>query len=127
MAKLNVQQIRNLARTIIAENPGGIRYSVLINDNISPQSPETPRSTIGGAVYNLDTLFTDEISKPSRGLYVPVARSGNDIAALGSAEQVAGTGIKVRETDFYEPFALWLKNDLDEVTEVRSLGGAGLK
>ncbi len=31
------------------------------------------------------------------------------------------------EVDFYEPFAEWLKNDLDEVTVVSSLGGAGLK
>jgi proteasome subunit B (beta)-like protein len=29
--------------------------------------------------------------------------------------------------DFYEPFAEWLKNDLDEVTDVASLGGASMK
>ena len=31
------------------------------------------------------------------------------------------------EEDFYEPFAEYLKNDLDEVTTVASFGGAGLK
>ena len=40
---------------------------------------------------------------------------------------MATTGEKVKELDFYEPFAEWLKNDLDEVTVVSSLGGAGLK
>jgi hypothetical protein len=40
---------------------------------------------------------------------------------------VALTGAKVQESDFYEPFAQWLKADLDEVTVVSSLGGAGLK
>ena len=34
---------------------------------------------------------------------------------------------KLKEEHFYEPFAEYLKNDLDEVTEVASLGGAGLK
>lgn len=36
-------------------------------------------------------------------------------------------GIKIKESEFYEPFAEWLMNDLDEVTEVASLGCAGLK
>ena len=37
------------------------------------------------------------------------------------------SGIKIKEIDFYEPFAEWLKNDLDEVNTAISLGGAGLK
>ena len=126
MAKLTVQQIRNLARSLIAENPGGIRYSVLV-DRIRQRTPETPKNTVHGSVWNLDALFPNEITKPSRGLFTPVAKSGNDTVVVGSTEQVAATGIKVQESDFYEPFAQWLKNDLDEVTEVASLGGAGLK
>ena len=46
---------------------------------------------------------------------------------MGSTEQVAATGIKVQESDFYEPFAEWLKNDLNEVTVVAPLGGSSLK
>ncbi len=126
MAKLTVQQIRNLARSIIAENPGGIRYSGLV-DKIWQQTPETPKNTVHGSVWNLDALFPNEISKPSRGLFTPVAKSGSETVVVGSTEQVAATGIKVQESDFYEPFAQWLKNDLDEVTEVASLGGGGLK
>jgi len=33
----------------------------------------------------------------------------------------------MRESDFYAPFASYLKDELDEVTVVSSLGGAGLK
>lgn len=47
--------------------------------------------------------------------------------ATENTEQIATTGLKVKEADFYDPFAQWLKNDLDEVTKVASLGGAGLK
>jgi hypothetical protein len=125
MAKLSVQQIRTLARSVIAENPGGIRYSVLV-DKIQQQTPETPKNTIHGSVWNLDAVFPNEVAKPSRGLFTPTARIGTD-SSLEANEQIAATGARVRESDFYEPFAQWLKNDLDEVTEVASLGGAGLK
>jgi hypothetical protein len=43
------------------------------------------------------------------------------------SEQIASSGIKVREADFYEPIAQCFENDLDEVTEVAALGGASLK
>lgn len=127
MTKLTVQQIKTLARSIVAENPGGIRYGILVG-KIYQLNPETPRNTIHGSVWNLDALFPNEIAKPSRGLFTPVAKSGsNDLPVTESTEQIAETGVKVRESDFYEPFAEWLRNDLDEVTEVASLGGAGLK
>ena len=58
--------------------------------------------------------------KPSRGLYKPASA---DVAG----EQVPVTTPKVKEEDFYRPFAEYLKNDLDEVTTVASLGGSVLK
>jgi hypothetical protein len=33
---------------------------------------------------------------------------------------------KYKEEDFYEPFAEWLKSDLDEVTDSAALGGASM-
>ena len=64
VAKLTGQQIRNLARSIIAKNPGGIRYSALV-DEIWQQTPETPKNTVHGSVWNLEALFPNEIAKPS--------------------------------------------------------------
>jgi hypothetical protein len=125
MSKLNVQQIKSLAKELIAQNPGGIRYSALVKA-IGERNPETPTNTIHGSVWNLDALFPNEIAKPSRGLFTPAIRSGND-GVIESTEQIAPTGTKVKESDFYEPFAQWLRNDLDEVTDVATLGGAGLK
>jgi hypothetical protein len=126
MPKLNVQEIRKRARAIIAENPGGIRYSVLV-DKISSESPETPKNTIHGSVWNLDAVLPTEISKPSRGLFKPINGRGDENIVVGDTEQVAATGVKIRESEFYEPFAQWLKNDLDEVTDVAPLGGASMK
>ncbi len=126
MAKLSGKEIQKLARSIIAANPGGVRYSALVKQILN-ESPETPQNSINGAVWNLDDLFSNEISKPSRGLFKPVATSENEIVVLGNTHQISSTGAKIKESDFYEPFAQWLKRDLDEVTEVAPLGGAGLK
>jgi hypothetical protein len=126
MSKLSVHQIKELAKSIIGANPGGIRYSALV-DQICQKSPETPKNTVHGSVWNLDALFPNEIAKPSRGLFTPAGKPTSEAIEIGSTEQVAATGVKVKESDFYEPFADWLKNDLDEVTAVAPLGGAGLK
>ena len=55
MAKLSGKEIQKLARSIVTENPGGIRYSVLV-EKISQQTPETPKNTIHGAVWNLVSI-----------------------------------------------------------------------
>jgi hypothetical protein len=51
---------------------------------------------------------------------------GPDVPTLSTVETTP-SGQKVSEEDFYEPFAEWLKNDLDEATVVEPLGGGGLK
>ncbi len=119
MAKLPVQKIRDLGLQIIAENPGGIRYGDIIK-KIGGAHPETPTNTIHGSVWDLATRFPEKVVKPSRGLFKPAG-------ADGAVEQIPVVPSKVKEEDFYEPFAEYLKNDLDEVTTVASLGGSALK
>jgi hypothetical protein len=99
MAKLNIKEIQQLAKSIVLNKPGGIRYSTLM-DAISQQSPETPKNTISGAVWNLHSLFPSEISKPTRGLFVPSSQTDNDVVGIGSTEQVTSPGVKVNEADF---------------------------
>jgi hypothetical protein len=122
MAKLNTHQIRELAREIIANRAGGIRYSEL-HQQIAAQHPETPSNTIQGAIWDLHLRFPQEISKPSRGLFVPVAGVSLE---KGAVDQSKPEVPKYKEDDFYEPFADWLKNDLDEVTDAAPLGGAAM-
>jgi hypothetical protein len=123
MAKLSTNEIRDMARSIIAQAPGGVRYSDLIR-RISASSPETPKNTIHSMVWNLHLKFPKEVSKPSRGLFVPAS-------AMGGPGQVARPekmpeGTTLCEADFYAPFAEWLKTDLDEVTDAAALGGAAM-
>ena len=125
MSKMTTNQIRELARKIVGSRSGGIRYSELVQD-IAGQSRETPVNTIHGAIWDLATRFPTEIIKPSRGLFQPASApttAPTPITIVDQQEVEAGGA----EIDFYGPFAEWLKNDLDEVTVVSSLGGAGLK
>lgn len=122
MAKLSTNQIRETARKIIASNKGGIRYSDLIGQ-ISTPNPETPTNTIHGSIWDLHLRFPQEISKPSRGLFVPVGASP---VSPEMAKELPPEIAKFKEEDFYEPFAEWLKSDLDEVTDSAALGGASM-
>jgi len=121
MAKLSTNEIRELAKKLVSQNQGGIRYSDLVSQ-IKADNPETPLNTINGSVWDLANRFPREISKPSRGLFVPLP--------LPNVPASAPTGTlptQLREEDFYEPFADWLKGNLDEATIAISLGGAGLQ
>jgi hypothetical protein len=120
--KLTDREIQDLARRIVADNPGGIRYGALIK-RVAEQYPQVPKKRIEWSVWNLDSLFPDEIAKPSRGLFTPVVVSEREPEYT---ERVAPSD-KLRESDFYEPVADLLRNDLGEVVEVVELGGAGLK
>lgn len=122
MAKLSRKEIQDLARSIVAESPGGVRYSTLVT-RILTQNPETPKNTIHGSVWDLATRFPNEVTKPSRGLFKPI-NSSNGIVPEITVEVPA---VRIREEDFYEPFAEWLKNELDEATVAIPMGGAGLQ
>jgi len=125
MAKLNTHSIRELARKIVAAHPGGIRYNELAT-RIQSESPETPKNTIAGSIWDLATRFPQEVAKPSRGLFRPVSAEETIVDEAPELPR-SFPEVRLREEDFYEPFAEWLKNDLDEVTTVAALGGGGLK
>jgi hypothetical protein len=118
VAKPSTQQIRELAKKIVQESPGGIRYSDLVR-RIAQEHPETPINTIHGSVWDLHTSFPQLIQKPSRGLYV----WGQNADQPPSIPEVK----LPKEEDFYVPFAEWLKNDLDEVSVAIPIGGAGFQ
>lgn len=124
MAKLTDRQVQDFARRLVDENPGGIRYGALVRQ-ISERFPQISRKRIEWSVWNLDSLFPDEIAKPSRGLFTPIKGTS---APPAPDENIQGTAeSKIKESDFYEPVADLLRNDLGEVVDVVELGGAGLK
>lgn len=90
-----------------------------IVNKISNAHPETPRATLGTIVHGLASHFPKEVSKPSRGLFVPVAQE------LPEDEQKPTE--PTQEKAFYKSFAEFLEKDLEEVTVAVELGGSGLK
>ena len=121
MAKLNQTQIRDRAKLIIKDNPTGIRYSELVNQIVT-ENPETPKNTVHGSVWDLETRFPSEIHKPTRGLYMPLPSGTVPVVS----PHVPSPKLP-KEEEFYEPFATWLKNELDEVTVAIPVGGAGFQ
>jgi hypothetical protein len=116
MKKLSVEEIRSLAREIVSRNPGGVRYGAL-RDEILKKSPNTPSNTVAGSVWDLHQQFPNEISKPSRGLYMPVGDDGTrDRTDKAKADK------RPKEEGFYKSFAEWLKDE-EEVTDAVALGG----
>ncbi|MGD0092275.1 MAG: hypothetical protein ABSE73_20355 [Planctomycetota bacterium] len=124
MAKLSTQGIRELGLDIIRKKPGGIRYKELVAA-IQAASPETPWDAIRWNVWDMQRKFPKDVAKPSRGLFMPVAAMGEGDNTPDSL--VSTKAGKLKESDFYQPFAEWLKSDLDEATDALALGGSGLK
>jgi len=105
---------------ILKSNPDGIRYSILVR-KISQEFPEIPVNTIHGTVWNLETRVPNEVYKPARGLFRHVEFREEEIS---EEEQKPPLEIeKIKEEDFYESFANWLVNELEECTKAIALGG----
>ena len=126
MAKLSQKQIRALAKSIVEASPSGIRFSDLKN-RIAELHPETPDNTIRGSIWDLDKTLSGEIEKPSRGVFAVAASSTPATSPATVASTGSGATTRaLSETDFYQSFAEWLKEDLDEATVAIPLGGNGL-
>lgn len=115
MAKSKTARIHELAIRIIASHPEGIQYADL-RRRIHETDNSLKLSTIGGAIYDLDSRF-DEVEKPSRGLFR--SRIGQTEANAIATHAAPA----IQEEQFYSPFADWLKNGLEDVTEAIPLGG----
>jgi hypothetical protein len=122
MAVLGTKEIRELAREIVRSHPDGIRYRDIVAAILERHPDATNRTTIEAQVANfLVPTYPSEISKPSRGLYVPTLDSSP--ATLPPTPQPVIRG----ESEFYEPFARYLQNDLEEATVAVAMGGASFK
>src|SRR5205814_813576 len=88
-------------------------------------NPDTNENTIYTSVSKLSVEFPKEVIKPSRGIYQLASLA--DQQGEGQGDQPPPVDQAPREQDFYESFAAWLRDDLDEVTEAVELGGAGIK
>lgn len=116
-------KIISKAVELIKSNPSGIRYSELIA-KIQQELPDITVNTIHGTVWNLETRVPTEIYKPARGLFRHATFKDIEVSEKPEIPSVVE---KIKEDDFYEPFADWLINELEECTKAISLGGNKFK
>jgi len=112
------------ALEILKSNPNGVRYSDLVR-GIKSDFSDIPINTIHGTVWNLEAQVPSEVYKPARGLFRHVNFKGKE-----SAEEKAEASAeikKIKEEEFYQPFADWLVNDLEECSKAIPLGGNKFK
>jgi hypothetical protein len=114
------------AMTALQGTPAGIRYTELINI-VKEILPDIPENTIRGIVWNLDAQFPKLIYKPARGLFKYVAFMTEPSSPEPEADVVKREEDKITEADFYQSFADWLVNDLEECTKAIVLGGSKFK
>jgi len=102
------EQITEKALEVLDGIPEGVRYSDLVRRIIEIDG-SFKQNTVHGTVWNLDERFPDRIYKPSRGLFRLTKYRATDTDQL-KEELVPKQPKKIKEVDFYEPFADWLVN-----------------
>ncbi len=116
------ERIVVMARDILEANPEGVRYSELVRQ-IQSRDDKLKHNTIHGVVWNLHEQYVDTIYKPARGLFRLTKYRSPDTDQLKD-ELVPKQQKKIKEEEFYEPFADWLVNDVEECTKAIALGGS---
>jgi len=104
---------------ILKGNPSGVRYTALLR-KLQEELPDIPRNTIEGTIWNLETRLPGEVYKPARGLFRHTIFR-EDVTA--EEQPLPPSAAKVKEEEFYKPFADWLVSELEECTKAIPLGG----
>lgn len=118
------ERITDKAFEFLGATPQGIQFSELVAQ-LHTAFPDDPHGTITGTIWNLDARYPERIYKPSRGLF-RLTQFREDAAAQPQQSPqptVSPTIGAPREADFYESFADFLVNDLEECTKAIALGG----
>lgn len=117
MAKATNQSIIvETAKQLLKKKSGGLRFAELLRA-IEKQLPAMPHGTIAGTLCKLDQ--DEMITKPEKGLF---SLLDEDIDETRPSKKTGGKNNQL-EKQFYEPFAEWLVNELDDCTKARAIGG----
>lgn len=120
------ERIKTKAFELLEQFPDGLRFSEL-QAKILESDNSFKQNTVNGSIWNLDIAYSDKVYKPSRGLFrllknKPVETGIQTTPSVETANENA-----VSEDDYYQPFADWLKNDVEDVTHAIPLGGNKFK
>lgn len=111
------ERISAFAQDLVRRHAQGIRWGQLFHATTAA-FPDTPRNTVIGSLHLFRTNLPPDIANPSRGLYKVLGDIEPELPAAPIAPPI-------READFYEAFATWLREELQEATDAAPLGGNG--
>jgi len=114
------EKIISKAVEILKSTPSGLRYVELMR-KVHDEFLDIPYKTIPASLWDLDIRLPKKIYKPARGLFRHVSFREEQ------ESKVIKQPAKIKEEDFYEPFADWLVKELDECTKAMPLGGKKFK
>jgi hypothetical protein len=120
-SKKVTERIKAKAFELLEQYPEGLRYSEL-HAKIKDSDGSFNENTINGSIWNLDAVFPDKVYKPSKGLFRLLTHKPPESEIPDSAPVAPLPVNRVKEEDFYEPFANWLTNEIEDVTFAISLG-----
>lgn len=118
MSETQREKITKRALEVLENNPAGVRYSDLFR-KLAEILPDVPPNTIHGTIWDLDKK-NEQIIKPERGLFILKKY------AEGSIERKPDVGGRTHlpnEASFYQSFADYIEQDLEECTKAMPLGG----
>jgi hypothetical protein len=121
MAKVT-ERIKSAALRLLDENPEGLRYTGLHAKVMGIDSSFNP-NTVNGCIWNLDAVYPDKVYKPSKGLFRLIKYKPAESEVTEGPPSLQVPVSKAKEEDFYLPFANWLKNEIEDVTDAISIGG----
>ena len=118
------ERITEKAFELLEATSHGIQFSELVAQ-LHTAFPDAPHGTITGSIWNLDARFPELIYKPSRGLFRLTKFRKDVVVQTQQTVQLTVTPTQGTscESEFYEPFADYLVNDLEECTKAIALGG----
>jgi len=120
MAKVT-ERIKSAAFDLLEQHPEGLRYSEL-HTKIMAIDSGFNSNTVNGCIWNLDTAFPSKVYKPSKGLFRLLKYKPAETEVTEELPAIQPSVAKLKEEDFYRPFADWLKNEIEDVTHVIELG-----
>lgn len=120
-------KIRAEAIEILHHEPDGLTFTQLV-DAVRLLHPDRNPKTLSNDLTSLDRKAPAKVCKPAKGLYLHT-RFQNQADAKQPhlegppAKKTSRRDPKIAEEKFYGLFAVWLKEELEEVTHAIALGG----
>ncbi len=114
-------QIVQLCINALTENPTGLRFAEIHKYVQAHLDPSIKKTNIPANLVKLAEFSNGKITKVDKGFYQLTTNLNNL-----SQEEIIPSQLnkKITEQDFYQPFADWLLNELEDCTRVEVVGGA---